>query len=58
MTQRVSHDHHEDADLELDGYAGCINLRLAKGLEVGASARKTGFRMVAQEFPILLPLSQ
>lgn len=55
MTQRVSRDHHEPDD-DLDDETGCVNLRLEKDLDAGNNAEKNNFRLVAQEFPVLLPL--
>ncbi len=53
MTQRVSRDHHEDADWD-DDRTGCINTRLAEELK----AEKLRFRSVTEEFPLLSPLSR
>lgn len=56
MTRRVSGDHYEDADLDDKADTICVNLRLAK--EAGNHAEKNSFRVVAQDFPVLLPLAQ
>lgn len=53
MTQRVSRDHHEDADL---GIYTCINVKAAKDLKARGSAVMDSLKAVAREFPTLQPL--
>ncbi len=53
MTQRVSREHHEDADL---GDYTCIN-RTGEGVELNGNFRLNDkFRVLAESFPILQPL--
>lgn len=57
MTQRVSRDHHDDADL---GDYTCINRTLGtdSDSETRFNAEKDSFRVKALPFPTLQPLSR